>query len=69
MKKLSAMITALTTGAAFTGCTFGASIDTLMAPPKLGPEQEQIYSELTRSLGTSNISLKYPSQANISRHS
>lgn len=60
MKKLSAMITALTTGAAFTGCTFGASIDTLMAPPKLGPEQEQIYSELTRSLGTSNISLKYP---------
>lgn len=60
MNKISAIITALATGAALTGCTFGASIDTLMTPPKLGPEQEQIYSELTRSLGTSNISLKYP---------
>ena len=60
MKKISAIITALATGAALTGCTFGASIDTLMTPPKLGPEQEKIYSELTRSLGTSNISLKYP---------
>lgn len=60
MKKLSAIFTALSTGAALTGCTFGASIDTLMTPPKLGPEQEQIYSELTKSLGTSNISLKYP---------
>ena len=60
MKKISAAFTALTTGAALTGCTFGASIDTLMTPPKLGPEQEQIYSKLTTSLNTSNISLKYP---------
>ena len=42
-----------------TGCTFGASIDTLMAPPKLSVEQEQIYSALTDAAGTS-ISLKYP---------
>lgn len=45
--------------AAFTGCTFGASIDTLMAPPKLSVEQEQIYSALTTAEGSA-ISLKYP---------
>ena len=39
MKKISAFFTALITGAALTGCTFGASIDTLMAPPKLSVEQ------------------------------
>lgn len=42
-----------------TGCTFGTSIDTLMAPPKLSLEQEQIYSALTDAAGSS-ISLKYP---------
>lgn len=42
-----------------TGCSFGSSIDTLMSPPKLNSEQEQIYSALTLSAGTS-ISLKYP---------
>ena len=45
--------------AALTGCTFGASIDTLMSPPKLSMEQEQIYSALTEATGNS-ISLKYP---------
>lgn len=45
--------------AALTGCTFGANIDTLMSPPKLSVEQEQIYSALTLSTGNS-ISLKYP---------
>ena len=59
MKKISAFFTALITGAALTGCTFGASIDTLMAPPKLSVEQEQIYSALKNSIGSS-ISLKYP---------
>lgn len=42
-----------------TGCTFGTSIDTLMSPPKLSLEQEQIYSALTDAVGDS-ISLKYP---------
>lgn len=41
------------------GCTFGTSIDNLMAPPKLSVEQEQIYSALTNAAGSS-ISLKYP---------
>jgi hypothetical protein len=60
MKKITAIITALSTGAALTGCTFGASIDTLMTPPKLSVEQEQIYSKLTDPTGASAISLKYP---------
>ena len=42
-----------------TGCTFGSSINNLMAPPKLSVEQEQIYSALTDATGSS-ISLKYP---------
>lgn len=42
-----------------TGCTFGTSIDNLMAPPKLSVEQEQIYSALTDVEGPA-ISLKYP---------
>ncbi|MBR0140743.1 MAG: hypothetical protein IJM19_00665 [Ruminococcus sp.] len=42
-----------------TGCSFSASIDTLMSPPKLSVEQEQIYNALTDAAGTS-ISLKYP---------
>ena len=41
------------------GCSFGASIDTLMAPPKLSVEQEQIYNALTSTTGSA-ISLKYP---------
>lgn len=41
------------------GCTFGTSIDNLLAPPKLSIEQEQIYSALTAAAGDS-ISLKYP---------
>ena len=42
-----------------TGCSFGTSIDTLMSPPKLSIEQEQIYTALTDAVGDS-ISLKYP---------
>lgn len=42
-----------------TGCTFGTSIDNLLAPPKQGIEQEQIYSALTEATG-SGIRLKYP---------
>lgn len=41
------------------GCSFGTSIDNLMAPPKLSVEQEQIYNALTDAAGSS-ISLKYP---------
>lgn len=59
MKKASLLLTAVFAAAELTGCTFGASIDTLMSPPKLSVEQEQIYTALTDSL-ESSISLKYP---------
>lgn len=49
----------LTVSVMLTGCSFGASIDNLMTPPKLSVEQEQIYKALTDTTGT-NISLKYP---------
>lgn len=41
------------------GCTFSAGIDTLMAPPTLTGEQEDIYDALIASVG-SNIKLRYP---------
>jgi len=59
MKKTSLLLTAALAASGLSGCTFGASIDTLMAPPKLSVEQEQIYTALTDSEGTA-ISLKYP---------
>lgn len=55
----SVFMTAAASAALLTGCTFGTSIDNLMAPPKLSVEQEQIYSALTEATGT-GISLKYP---------
>lgn len=61
--KLSRIIprTAAVSAAAvlLTGCTFGTSIDNLLAPPKQSIEQEQIYSALTEAVG-SGIRLKYP---------
>lgn len=60
MKQISKLLSPVCAAViALTGCTFGASIDTLMTPPKLSAQQEQIYSALTEAAGTS-ISLKYP---------
>lgn len=56
IKKIMALILPAVT---LTGCTFGTSIDNLLAPPKLSIEQEQIYNALTDAAGDS-ISLKYP---------
>ncbi|MDE5584413.1 MAG: hypothetical protein K2J08_12010 [Ruminococcus sp.] len=47
------------TVALLTGCVFSSGIDSLMTPPKLSLEQQQIYTALTDATGTS-ISLKYP---------
>jgi hypothetical protein len=52
----------LTTGCLLgllTGCTFGATVDTLLTPPHLKGEQEQIYQALQEAVG-SNITLQYP---------
>ena len=59
MKRSFLTVPALAAVLSSTGCTFGTSVDSLMAPPKLSVEQEQIYSALTDAAGTS-ISLKYP---------
>ena len=58
MKK-TAITAALLYSVSLCGCSFGASIDTLMTPPKLDVDQQQIYSALTDAVGSS-ISLKYP---------
>ena len=57
--KITRLITAVVPVLLLTGCTFGSSIDSLMTPPKLSVEQQQIYNALTDATGTS-ISLKYP---------
>lgn len=41
------------------GCSLNGSIDTMLTPPKLSVEQEQIYKALQDVAGQ-NISLKYP---------
>lgn len=42
-----------------TGCSVGVNVDTMLTPPKLSEQQEQIYQALTDSTG-SDIRLKYP---------
>lgn len=57
--KIYKALLALPAVLSLTGCTFGTSIDNLMAPPKLSVEQEQIFSALTKATGQ-GIRLKYP---------
>lgn len=59
LKFLKITAAALTAAVSLCSCSFGTSIDNLMAPPKLSVEQEQIYNALTDAAGSS-ISLKYP---------
>ena len=59
MLKYLKIISAALSVMLLSGCTFGTSIDTLMTPPKLSLEQEQIYSALTDA-ASGSISLKYP---------
>ena len=40
-------------------CNFTASVETLLSPPRLTAEQEQIYQALMKNTGSS-VSLKYP---------
>ena len=56
---ISAAAAVFMSSSLLTGCTFGASIDNLLAPPKQSREQEQIYNALTEGTG-SGIRLKYP---------
>ena len=52
----------LTAGAAafcMTGCSIGINVDTMLTPPKLSAQQEQIYQALRDTTGP-DIRLKYP---------
>lgn len=42
-----------------TGCSMSVSVETLLSPPTLSAEQEEIYRELEKSVGRS-MKLKYP---------
>ena len=42
-----------------TGCSIGINVDTMLTPPKLSAQQEQIYQALKDTVG-SDIQLKYP---------
>ena len=42
-----------------TGCSVEINVDTMLTPPKLSGEQEQIYQALQEAAG-SDIRLKYP---------
>lgn len=41
------------------GCSLNASMENMLAPPKLSEEQNEIYQELINSVGK-NVKLKYP---------
>ena len=58
MKKIILFAVSLA-AVSLSGCSFGTSIDNLMAPPKLSVEQEQVYNTLKDTAGQ-NVRLKYP---------
>lgn len=58
-RKILCSLLALVMCAALCGCSMSVSVETLLAPPTLSQEQEEIYRELEKSVGR-NIKLKYP---------
>ncbi len=59
MKHFLLCAVSLLTALCLCGCSVGVNVDTLLTPPKLSSEQEQIYQALKDATG-SGISLKYP---------
>ena len=59
IKKLLCLITVTVMCLLSCGCSFSASMENLLTPPKLDEEQEEIYHELINSVGR-NVKLKYP---------
>ncbi len=57
--KLKLSAAAALTAFTLTGCSFGATIDSLLVPPSLSQEQEQIYQALQNAVGR-DIKLQYP---------
>ncbi len=52
-------VMALLTALLLSGCSGGASVDTLLAPPRLSEEQSAVYDALLKSVGK-DIRLQYP---------
>ncbi len=59
MKRLLCCAVSLLTALCLCGCSVGVNVDTILTPPKLSAEQEQIYHALKDATGSS-IRLKYP---------
>lgn len=59
IKKLLKLMTVTVMCMLACGCSFSASMENLLTPPKLTEEQEEIYRELISSVGR-NVKLKYP---------
>lgn len=59
IKKLLSILTVTVICLLNCGCSFSASMENLLTPPKLTEEQEEIYQELISSVGR-NVKLKYP---------
>ncbi len=58
-RRLLAAVLCLHTVLLCSGCQFSVTVDTLLSPPRLTAQQEQIYQALQTATGN-NISLKYP---------
>lgn len=58
-RKILCSLLALATCAALCGCSMSVSVETLLSPPTLSKDQDEIYRELEKSVGR-NIKLKYP---------
>lgn len=58
-RRISAIVLSLCTALLLDGCQFSMTVDTLLSPPRLTEQQEQIYQALQTATGN-NISLKYP---------
>ncbi len=59
MRRTPALLGAVLLAGAAPSCSFSANVETLLSPPRLDAEQEQIYRALEAAVGTS-ISLRYP---------
>lgn len=59
IKKLLVFLTVIVMCLTTCGCSFAASMENLLTPPKLTEEQNEIYQELINSVGRS-VKLKYP---------
>lgn len=59
LQSAKAVLTALAVAFTMGGCSVGINVDTMLTPPKLSAQQEQIYQALKDSKG-SDIRLKYP---------